>query len=190
MAFTFHSESKKAFEFNKLSDKLNEVDEYLKGGNAKDLTEYLEKHSLKKLFNEDCSKKVKAQIDKELQSMGKFVLLTKPGKTPALQILTHYRNRDHSEKIFDSLKTELGYDRLRTHSARSAQGTIFISFVAVILYTNIISKTKDLRLTVPEILNSLANIQKFCISDKEFFFSEVTKKNREIFKNFNINSPA
>ena len=90
--------------------------------------------------------------------MGKFVLLSSNSKAPALKILTHDRNRDHSEKIFDSLKTELGYDRLRTHSTKSAQGTIFVSFVAVILYTNIISKTKDLKLTVPEIFNSLANI--------------------------------
>jgi len=66
VAFTFHSESKKAFEFNKLSDKLNEVEEYLKDNKAKDLDEYLEKHSLKKLFNEACSKKIKSQIDKEL----------------------------------------------------------------------------------------------------------------------------
>jgi len=189
VAFTFHSESKKAFEFNKSSNKLNEVDEYLKDNNAKDLKEYLEKHSLKNFFNEDCTKKIKPQIAKELQSMGKFVLLPNPCKTSALKILTHYRNREHSEKIFDNLKTELGYDRLRTHSTKSAQGTIFVSFIAVILYTNIISKTKNLKLTVPEILNSLANLQKFCVSDKEYFFSEITRKNKNIFENFGIESP-
>jgi transposase len=190
IAFTFHSESKKAFEFNKLSDRLTEVEEYLKENNVKDLTEYLEKHSLVKFFNDDCTKRIKSQIDKELQSMGKFVLLSNSKKSPAVKVLAHYRNRDHSEKIFDSLKTELGYDRLRTHSTGSAKGTIFVSFIAVILYTYIISKYKALKLSVPEILTSLANIQKFCISDKRFFFSEITKKNRDILKNFDIKIPS
>jgi transposase len=189
ISFTFHNETKKAFEFNKVIKKITEVEDKIKN-NSKDLKSYLVNNKLNKFFNKTLTKRNNKVIEKELKLAGKFALITSSNKTKALELLTHYRDRDLSEKIFDTLKTELGYDRLRTHSNQTAQGTIFISFIANILYASILNRKNNKNLTVPEILNSLSNIQKFITNDESYFLSEITKKNRNIFKEFKISTPA
>ena len=53
-----------------------------------------------------------------------------------------YKLRDNIEKLFDIIKTLLGFDRIRTESAESMESRMFIVFIATIIYTELANASK------------------------------------------------
>lgn len=98
--------------------------------------------------------------------------------------IADYRSRDIAEKVFDSYKNATGNKRLRTGDDESAEGRIFIAFLAVILRAlmeNALRKS-DLRkaLTVPEALSLLRKIRRLWRASGQPLLLEVPKKSREV----------
>ena len=124
------------------------------------------------------------------QYAGFFAILTSK-KMDALEVLQIYRNKDAVEKAFDDLKNSLDMKRLRIHSSARMSGRVFVQFVALILFSQILKtmREKDLssRYSPKLLLGELESLTKTHYTGKyKDIVSEVSKAQREILEAFNI----
>lgn len=85
----------------------------------------------------------------------------------AAEVLERYRLRDRVEKGFMYIKTCLDLKRLGTHGNESTEGKLFVAFVAFILRSILVERTRELRLekkdgksyTVSACLGELSKIE-------------------------------
>jgi len=131
-------------------------------------------------------------ITDRLLRMGTMILLSNRAMD-AKEILYLYRRKDGVEKFFDALKHELERKRLRIHTQETFEGRLFLDFIALILYAWI-SKvmrregiSKDL--SVQELMYELKKIKRIQLGEKKTVITEVSKKQRELFKAFEIEPP-
>lgn len=129
-----------------------------------------------------------------MNRMGKMILVTTRIDLSPKEILDQYRSKDRVEKVYDVLKNSLNEDRLRTHSSTTMHGQLFITFLSLIIQTAISNELSSLTLrktyTVPEIFMELKKIRLFSRSKNQpSFLSEISKKQRTIFSEFNIPLP-
>ena len=66
--------------------------------------------------------------------LGIFMVLNSNPNADKTATLQDYRSRDSIEKLFNTLKNMTGNKRLRAASDESAEGRVFIAFVATILH--------------------------------------------------------
>lgn len=121
---------------------------------------------------------------------GFLVLLTNDIKDP-VEALKIYRNKDVVEKSFDNLKNVLDANRLRVHLEENMKGRLFIQFIALILVSFIHRVMNEKNLFKLGSLSGL--IQELELLSTVTFSghynqvtSELTKKQKEIFKAFDI----
>ena len=81
-------------------------------------------------------------INREIQLCGYFVIVTSD-KMTAEEVLTLYKSRDGSEKLFRGDKSYLGAQSERVYSNESMDTKIFIEFVATIIRNKIYTCLKD-----------------------------------------------
>jgi len=109
------------------------------------------------------------------------------------EVISHYRRKDVVEKVFDVIKNELNSKRLRVHSREVMEGRLFITFIAVIIYSWITKKIKEKDLgskyTFEEIMYEVKKIKRIDIGNGKVLFTEISKKQREIFKALDIKLP-
>jgi len=131
-------------------------------------------------------------IEETLKYKGYVVILSNQFNTVE-EVIKLYRSKDCIEKSFDNLKNELDQKRLRVHSETSMQGRLFISFIALILYSWIDKRMKEKKLyklfTVDEVINEFRTIRSVTLSNDKYLLTEITKKQRELFKIFSITIP-
>ncbi len=131
-------------------------------------------------------------IEKSLFRMGTTILISNKKMAPQYA-LSLYRRKDRVEKFFDSLKNEMNIKRLRASNPAALEGRLFLYFIALILYAHMAkvqSKegiTKDL--SIQEIAYSLKKIKLIQLGEKKTVITEVSKKQRDLFKNFGIDTP-
>jgi hypothetical protein len=99
------------------------------------------------------------------------------------EVLAVYRSRDIAEKVFDSYKNATGNSRLRTGGDESAEGRIFIAFLAVTLRALMEEALRKSGMkkaaTVPEALALLRKVRRLWQAGKPLLL-EVPKKSREV----------
>ena len=81
-------------------------------------------------------------IDAELRQCGFYLIGETDFKKTTAEILQIYRRRDAIEKSFDNLKNGLDMKRLRSHTSESAQGKLFVSFIALIIQAYMLKHLK------------------------------------------------
>jgi len=125
---------------------------------------------------------------------GFYALLTNSIKDPvkALQI---YRDKDIVEKSFDDLKNQLDMKRLRVHSSNTADGRLFVQFIALICMSSLRREMRKSELiakyTIRELLNEMGTLTQIKYSGKYgHILTELTKPQREILKLLNITLPG
>lgn len=127
-------------------------------------------------------------INEFLAKSGVFVIATN-SDLDKKQIIDYYRSKDAIEKLFDVVKNELLGKRLRGHSKDSTQGRIFVKFITTILYSQVAKTMKENNLfktySVRELMLELNKIKRTELKE-DYILSELTKKQRKIFKAFNI----
>jgi transposase len=128
-------------------------------------------------------------IVESLKNKGFLVILTNNIKS-AEQALEVYRNKDVVEKAFDNIKNELDLERLRIHSDKAMDGRIFIAFISLIMQSHIHKVMKENNLykkyTIEKLIMELKKIKIFELSNGKKMISEISKKQRDILKAFNI----
>lgn len=130
-------------------------------------------------------------INTHLSRAGYYIMATNKTELQRDEVLSHYRNKDLVEKVFDLMKNEMDGKRLRTHNDYTAQGKIFLLFLSSIIISEI-TKVMDQNelfktLTVKELLYELKKIKiNHLAKDGKPIISEVSKKQRKIFESFKV----
>lgn len=121
-------------------------------------------------------------------------ILTNGIKDPvkALQI---YRDKDVVEKCFSDLKNQLDMKRLRMHSSATADGRLFVQFIALIYISALRKEMRKSvlieRYTVRELLEEMDTLTKISYTGKYgHILTEVTKPQREILEHLPIALPG
>lgn len=131
-------------------------------------------------------------IQKELHEAGYFVIITSK-EMNAGKALDIYRDRDSIEKLFRSLKTEIGYSKFGVHSEVSIKAKTHITFLANIVRNQIHQNLKGLvrenrkDFTVPSVLSELENIEVSRVSGGNYLRRyALTAKQKKMLKAFDI----
>jgi transposase len=81
-------------------------------------------------------------------------------------------------------------NRLRVHSGYNLEGKLFVRYIAMILYMYMTRVMREKKLfekySIREMLKELAKIKMIKHENMEPFISEISKKQKDIFKNFDI----
>lgn len=137
-------------------------------------------------FNEDAIREAE-------KNYGYFVLMTNDIKDP-VAALKIYRLKDLIEKSFGNLKERLSMRRMSVASEENLEGKLFVQFVALQL-TSYIKKQMDVnklfsKYTIQSLLDELDIIEYYQKPDKKHYLSEITEKQRKIYKAMDVPIPT
>jgi transposase len=129
-----------------------------------------------------------------MANMGATIFLTNHEGLEREQILTVYRQKDFLEKIFDVLKNEFDGKRLRSGSKDVVEGRLFLKFLSLIVHSAMRNTMREQQLfkqyTVREVLYELRKLRLVEMSNGKRVLTELSKRQKEIFKKFNIAFPS
>lgn len=126
------------------------------------------------------------------ENYGYFLIFTTDSKATANDIIYYYREKDIDEKMFYALKNYSDMNRLKTHSQKTTDGKIFVTFISLILRSWMNQKLYDYKkgtkLTLKKIIYKLDDI-KVLHSKKECrYLKTVTKEQRNLMQIFGLNT--
>ncbi len=133
-------------------------------------------------------------IDARCAACGYFELLSTERLT-ASQALEIYRAKDGGEKVFKAVKTDLGFDRPRVASDRTLEGKVFVTMLAGMLVSMIRNRMAlhrevfTRKLTYNKVLHELECIYQFTLSTGKKVYSEISKKQQDIYEALDIPVP-
>jgi transposase len=147
-------------------------------------------------LDEDGSKRYKINRDlfaDKCLNFGYFILISNDNISPE-ETIHIYRDRDVIEKAFDNLKDRLECKRTEVHSNRCFDNKLFIMFLALI-YISYIDKMMKKHLlyrnkTMEEIFDDLDNIKICFHSINNHTYTEITKKQHDLYQKFAVESPS
>ena len=130
-------------------------------------------------------------IEKEINKMGCIILLTRDcSDISREEIMSLYRQKDSIEKIFSYLKNDISEKRLRVHSLTVARGSLFISFISLILISWIDHIMKEHRLykkfSKSEIYKTLDRLKIYKLATGKEILGELSAKQKAIYSAFKI----
>jgi transposase len=103
--------------------------------------------------------------------------------------LSIYRRKDCVEKAFYRFKNTMDLNRLRTHSDKTTDNKLFISFISLIIisyiHKNMVNKDLYKKYTLNGLIEKLDKL-KYAYSDSIIMTKPITKEQEEIFKSFDI----
>ena len=112
----------------------------------------------------------------------------------AIEALELYRNKDVIEKAFGNLKERLNMRRTLVSSEKSLDGKLFVEFIALIYLSYIKKKMQDNGLfktySIPSLLDKLDIIECFEFPGKKTYFSEILKKQQDIYEKLGVKLPT
>ena len=202
-AFIYLDEKKRVEESSRFYRRLIDAEESLREinyGSKADMEQYLSDNfkdwrkylRIVKRSNQLTTARKVAEIEKALERMGKLILLTNY-RTTAQKTISLYRRKDAIEKYFDKMKNDLDVKRLRVHSRETMEGRLFMCFVSLILYSSIATKLAERHVykdyTAREVIYELRKIKRVQLDRERVMITEVSKKQRELFKHFQVDLP-
>jgi transposase len=133
-------------------------------------------------------------INQHINRYAGFQALLSSGIKEPLEAIKVYRDKDAVEKCFDDLKNSLDMKRLRMHKSTTADGRLFIQFIALILISELRQRMRTSGLiekyTVRELLREMETLTKVTYTGKYgHILTELTKAQREILKELKIEVP-
>ena len=138
-------------------------------------------------------KRNEKEITTQLEKMGTMILLSNK-RFDGKEVLRLYRRKDVIEKFFDNMKHDIERKRLRIHTQETFEGRLFLDFLALIIYSRISSVMREeginKDLSVQELMYELKKIKLIRLGTKKMIVTEVSKRQRELFRSFKIPLPA
>lgn len=130
-------------------------------------------------------------IEDSIFRAGMSIFIVHGKKLSNTDILKTYRGRDQIEKEISSLKHQIDTKRLRSHNQDTTNGRLFIKFIALIQHSKILSTIKNddklKKYSFREIMLELKKLKLNYFGEDKIILTELTKKQKLIFKAFNIN---
>ena len=128
-------------------------------------------------------------ISRAVNMMGKTILLYN-GDMSWDTALAFYRSRDMIEKMFETIKNDLGTLPLRVHKENTVKGYLLVIFTSLALYFGLLRRMRDSGLlkeySVEGLLLELAKIKKIELLDGSEVTSEVSRKERAILQKLQL----
>lgn len=132
-------------------------------------------------------------IKEAMNLCGFFALLTSEKNLNSSEVLSIYRHKDRVEKAFNNLKDRLSLRRTRCSSNENFNGKVFVQFVALSLVSHIRKVMKEHELfkkyTYRQILDEVDVIEYFEYPGKAGNWAEITVKQGQILRAFNVDLP-
>lgn len=126
--------------------------------------------------------------------MGYTLVITSDAGASPEAVLADYRCRDQVEKLFDSLKNEDGQNRLRTGVDASAEGRLFLAFLALVLRASIEDRMRKAgllrKMTTADFFAQMRKIKAVYTKSGRRFLLEISKKNRQLLALMGIPMPS
>jgi transposase len=128
------------------------------------------------------------KVDKLKKSKGFFLIFTTDSNATPEDVLYHYRAKDAIEKIFSQIKCDMEGNRIRTHNELTTEGKTFVTFIACIMRSYMLSKLSkyllDNSTSMKKVFNQLSNITILSNTDGFRFTKALTKKQKQILLPF------
>ncbi len=204
-AHLYHDEKRKADEIEHLMRRIVEIESRVQEKefwNTEAVEEYINQSfpRSRNLFEiirgEDgytLKRKAKA-ISRLMNRMGKTILLTNNPSFEREDLLTLYRRKDALEKMFDIIKNELEGGRLKVSSREAMEGRIFLTYLSLILYSELSRVMKEKNLyktyTLTEVFYELKKLRVVTLNNGNSYLTEVSKKQRNLFEQFEVPIPV
>jgi transposase len=173
----------------------NEIQKLNNFENVKECQKYLENSincAYKKFFeikDKTIIRNTEA-VEEAIFRSGTFIFIVHGKKLAPQEIIGVYRNRDRVEKDINSLKNQIDTKRTRAHNRDTMNGRLFIKFLSLIVTTelrNVIKKDEKLKkYSLNEIIAELKKLKINCFDKQNKFMTELSKKQKLIFKAFKI----
>ncbi|MCL2062971.1 MAG: IS1634 family transposase [Candidatus Cloacimonetes bacterium] len=135
-------------------------------------------------------------IKEAMKNFGYMVLLSSENMD-SITALEIYRNKDIVEKAICTIKGTQGFRRLLVSNEKSLEGKMFVEYIALILLSHIKKQMEKLALkynkkyyTMQKLFSAIDSIECFECKNKKIRYSEISEKQKIIFKDFEINHPA
>lgn len=132
-------------------------------------------------------------IKEAMNRCGFFALLTSEKRLNSSEVLAIYRHKDRVEKAFNNLKDRLALRRTRCSSNENFNGKVFVQFVALSMVSHIRKVMKEYELykkyTYRQILDEVDVIEYFEYPGKAGNWAEITVKQGQILRAFNVDLP-
>ncbi len=130
------------------------------------------------------------EIDYQIHKSGIIIFVVHGKKINQAEILSYYKNRDKIEKEINTLKNHIDTKRLRSHNGDTANGRLLVKFISLIQYSYILRILKEhetlKKYTLNEIMFELKKLKINRLGKDNAIISELTKKQKLIFKAFDI----
>ncbi len=130
------------------------------------------------------------KINAHLFTSGYSIMVSNKSNLIRDELLTYYSNKDLVEKLFDLYKNEMDGNRLRNHNDYTMYGKMFVKFIAATVYSEIVKEMNNKKLfktlTVKELLFELKKVKIAKLKGNKKIVSEISKRSKTIFKNFDI----
>jgi transposase len=193
----YYDRNKETIELNNFEESLADIIKKINSGKALD-TEQLKLGNkyLHLRINNECKiisfEYNKEAIKKHTEKFGIFILLSNDIAN-SVEAISVYRKRDMVEKAFEQFKEKLELRRTMVHSDAALEGKCFLHFLSLIVISYIHNHMSKNNLyknyTLQTLLDKLDIIERFDYSDKEVHFSEITKKQEELYEALEIKPP-
>ena len=132
-------------------------------------------------------------VSRAMKPMGCLILLTNDSALGGAELLDAYRSKDGVEKMFDTLKNEIGGRRFRTGDDAILEGQFMLSMIALILRRGVEERmrSKELRknFSVDEVFSEMDKISVIELSDGGEILLELTKKQKDFLRKLGVPQP-
>ena len=153
--------------------------------------------SLARCFSVRVSRDGKIDVSRKPRSiarlsahMGYTLVITSYAGAAPETVLANHRCLDLVEKLFDSLKNEDGQYRLRTGVDESAEGRLFLAFIALVLRASIEARMRKAgllrKMTTADFFAQMRKIKAVYTKSGKRFLLEISRKNRELLASVKI----
>jgi transposase len=204
-AHLYFDEQKRLDEVNNLFRQLEDLEFQLSQNTFDDVEEAAEfmnrtmrgsakLYGIKNLAEKISITRKRNAISHRINYSGKMILISNNRKLHRDQIINLYRQKDDVEKLFDIMKNEIEDARLRVQSRESMDGSLFILFIAMVIYVDLTKRMQQSNLfkkySVTELLGELKKVRVITMTSGAPYLTEISKKQREIWDAISITQPV
>lgn len=200
-AVVFQDDTRRGKEINTLYSRLTDLESRLEGT---DYDRFVRRKMSKKdaetaeMLDISEGQDGKTEVERRRKSIaakenkcGRFAVIT-TSKLPWKDLLIQYRLRNGVEFDFSQLQSDLFVGVCGKSDQDSAEGGLLVNFLSLRLRITLIERLKETSLAdkmwVPDVINLLKKLKMSCIGGN-WRLNEVTKAQRELFKQLGIELP-
>ena len=122
------------------------------------------------------------------KNKGFFLIFSSDAEATPGDVLDHYRAKDTAEKLFSQIKVEMDGNRIRTHNERTTEGKTFVTFIACVIRSNLLTRLRryltDNSTSLKKAFNQLSNITILSGQEGYRFTKALSKKQKQILTAF------